>query len=165
MPKLPFRPLVAALAIALSLLTATACSSGGDAPSSTAPAPKTVKNASWSWTVTKVDYPPTVTDEKMGVVNPDETGTVFCAIATKITNLTSATERYTIHLADAFDAAGKDYQAWGFLVGGNDVEAGFDIDAGQEVAAVMLFQVPPGTTITRVALGDYFDGQAKLDLG
>lgn len=173
-PKHLVRAAVAAVAT-VSLLTATACSSSSkDAPATKAAASasanagfatKTAKNASWAWTISKVEYAPSFTDAKLGVVKPSTDGTVFCMITTTIKNLRSGTEHYTIHLAEAYEASGKDYEAWAFLYGDHALDAGFDIDANKEVPALMVFQIPPNTKIVKLALGDTFEGAADVDLG
>jgi hypothetical protein len=167
-PKRLGRVAVAALVAALSLSTAAACStSGKDAPKASASSdavPKTAKNDSWSWTVSKVAYAATFDSSNTGPVKPDESGKTFGMVTTKIKNLTAQTQHYTIHLADAYDVAGEDYEAWAFLIGDRDLEAGFDIGANQEVPAVIVFQIPPGTKIATIGLGDSFDGQVKIKL-
>jgi hypothetical protein len=166
------RAAVAAVAT-VSLVTATACSSSSkDAPATKAAASasagfatKAAKNASWAWTISKVEYAPSFTDAKLGVVKPSTDGTVFCMITTTIKNLKSGTEHYNIHLAEAYEASGNDYEAWAFLYGDHALDAGFDIDANKEVPALMVFQIPPNTKIVKLALGDTFEGAANVDLG
>ncbi|MEM8925481.1 MAG: DUF4352 domain-containing protein [Actinomycetota bacterium] len=85
-----------------------------------------------------------------------EPGNVFIAVDMELTNQTGETEGAPIFGIQAFDADGVAYD-YGFKTPRNDAPIG-DVLPGQTRRGDLTFEVPAGTTLTYLVVGDVFDG-------
>jgi hypothetical protein len=170
----------AATAVVIGLLGTAACSSstqaGNAAPSASTPAPapsptaavttgnKSAQNGTYAWTVTKVDYAPTVTAKDGEVVKPDDPSTTrLCLMTMTVKNVSKEDQSYADIFDRALDASGKKYGKDGFLLDSQHLTQDL-IKPGDTITIQQIFLVPNDVTVTAVKVAAEAGGEGGIDI-